>query len=247
MELTSMETILAIANVIFVIIAILLFVRLRKTGKKGDTESKQLPEVADVTNITPDDFKSDIFGIQKQDIAPSEKPVKAVSKVKIGQEEKTALVLEDELPEVEEKPAKKESKKKKAAKKILEEVIEEAIVKETGVRPEKAPTPEKEEKPEKKESIKKKPVKKEPEKADAIKEIISVPSEKIEIPEKIEFKFEEPIPEKEEKPEKKGSIKKKPVKKEPEKADAIKEKTGAPSKKIEFKFEEPIPEKEEKP
>lgn len=150
MELTSIETILAIANVIFVIIAIFLFVRLRKTCKKGDTEAKQLPELADVTNITPDDFKPEIFGIRKQDIAPSEKPVETVSKVKIGQEEKTALALEDELPEVEEKPVKKESKKKKAAKKILEEVIEEAIVKETGVQPEK------EEKPEKKESMKKK-------------------------------------------------------------------------------------------
>ncbi|MDP2844851.1 MAG: hypothetical protein Q8N79_02100, partial [Candidatus Methanoperedens sp.] len=115
--MASTEIILAIANVVFIIIAIFLFVRLRKTGKKCDTETKQQPELADVTNITQDDFKPEMFGIRKQDIAPSEKPVEAVSKVKIGRKEKTSLVLEDELSEVEEKPAKKESKKKKAAKK----------------------------------------------------------------------------------------------------------------------------------
>lgn len=196
MELTSTETILAIANVIFVIIAIFLFVRLRKNGK-SDTEKKQLLEMADISNITQDEFKPEMFGIQKQDIAPFGKPSEAVSDVKTGREEKNAFALEDELPEVEEKPEKKESKKKKAAKKILEEFIGEAIVKETGVQPEK------EEKPEKKERKKKKPAKKEPEKTDAIKEKTVAPPEKIVIPEKIEFNFEEPIPEKEEKPEKK--------------------------------------------
>ncbi len=253
MALTSAETILAILNVIFVIIAIFLFVRLRKTGKKDDTEIKQLPELESVTDITPNDFKSDIFGIKKQDIAPSEKPVEAVSKVKIGQKEKTALALEDELPEVEEKPAKKESKKKKSSKKLLDEVIEKAIIKETGAPPEKILIPEKEEKPEIKESKKKKPAKKEPEKEAAIKEKAGSPPGKIQIPEKFELKFEETIPEKEEKQEIKEGKKKKPAKKETGEAAPIKEVISIPSdkiqipEKIEFKFEETIPEKEEKP
>ena len=228
MELTSTETILAIANVIFVIIAIFLFVRLRKSGNKNNTGKKQVPELADIANISPGELKPEMFGLKKEDIASLGKPSEAVANAETGRDEKSAFALEDELPEVEEKPAKKESKKKRAAKKRLGEVIEEAIVKETGVQPEK------EEKPEKKESKKKKPAKKEPEKAGAIEEKTVEPREKIVIPEKVEFNFEDATPEKEEKPEKEGKKKKKA---------GLKVKTGAGKEAVK---EKKVEEKEEK-
>ncbi len=121
--MSSTETILAILNVIFVIIAIFLFVRLRKAGKKNDTEIKQLPELEGVTDITPNDFKPEIFGIQKQDIAPIEKPVEAVSKVIIGQKEKTALALEANCLKLRRSPQKKRVKRKKQPKKYLKKLL----------------------------------------------------------------------------------------------------------------------------
>ncbi len=166
MALTLLETAMLIANIIFLIIAIFLFVRLRKIGKKGEPEKKQQSEPADIKNITPSEFKPEKFEIKSQDIAPPEKPMAIAPEI----QEKTGLKLEDELPEVKEKTAKKESKKKKAAKKVLEEVIEQAIKKETGAPSEKIPIPETKEEPEKKESKKKKPAKKEPEKVVEIKE-----------------------------------------------------------------------------
>jgi len=52
-----------------------------------------------------------------------------------------------------------------------------------------------------------------------MKEMAEAPPEKLAIPEKVEFKFEEPKPEKEEsKPLKKEGKKKKPAKKEPRKS-----------------------------
>ncbi len=196
------EIILAIANVVFIIIAIFLFVRLRKIGKKGEPEKKQ-PE--EIKTITPSEFKPEKFEIKSQDIVPPEKP--AAIAPDIGAI-KTELKLEDELPEVKEKTAKKESKKKKAAKKVLEEVIEQAIKKETGAPSEEILIPEtKEEKPEKKESQKKKPAKKEPEK------VVEIKGESKAIPRKKASQKEKALPQE----EKAAKAEKKPSKKKIEK------------------------------
>ncbi len=147
---------LGIANVVFIIIAIFLFMRLRKLRKECEPEKKQ-QESAGTMDITPAEPKPESSGMKPQDITPPEKPM--ASAPDIGAEI-TQLKLEDELPEIKEMPVKRESKKKQAAKKIPEE---QAIKKEAGAPSEKIPTPETEEvKLEKKEVKRKKPSKKRP-------------------------------------------------------------------------------------
>lgn len=174
--MASTEIILAIANVIFIIIAIFLFVRLRKMGKKVGTEKKQQSELAGITDITPEEFKPERFEPKVQDIAQPEKTTATASDIfaesEIGVQEKTELKLEDVFPEVKEKPRKKESKRRKTAKKEPEEAVATAIKEVRGAPSEKISVPEKtelkleeilpveEEKPEKKERKKKRPAKK---------------------------------------------------------------------------------------
>jgi hypothetical protein len=173
--MASTEIILAIANVVFIIIAIFLFVRLRKMGKKVGTEKKQQSELAGITDITPEEFKPERFELKVQDIAQPEKTTATASDIfaesKIGVQEKTEFKLEDVFPEVKEKPRKKESKRRKTAKKEPGEVVAPSI-KEVVVPSENITVPEKselkledilsrkEEKPEKKERKKKRPAKK---------------------------------------------------------------------------------------
>jgi hypothetical protein len=170
MALTLLETVMLIANVVFIIIAIFLFVRLRKMGKKVGTENKQQSELAGITDIAPEEFKPERFELKVQDIEHPEKTTATASDIfaesKIGVQEKTELKLEDEPLEVKEKPGKKESKRRKTAKKEPEEAVAPAIKEE--VPSEKISVPEKtelkleeilpgeEEKPEKKASKKKK-------------------------------------------------------------------------------------------
>ncbi len=182
MGLSLLEIIMLIANVVFIIIAIFLFIRLRKLGKKPEPETKEQTELSGIANITPVEFDRERFGMGEREIPKPEKTMEEDAKIRAS--EIADLKLEDELPEIEEKEAPRKKRVKKEPKKN-------------------------------------------PEKAKAEK--IEVPPEKIEIPEKIEFKFEEPEPEKEEeKPDKKESKKKKPVKKEPA---AKKETKPAPTKK----------------
>lgn len=131
--MTLTETILAIANVVFIIIAIFLFVRLRKMGKKVGTENKQQSELADITGITPEEFKPERFELKVQDIAQPEKTTATASDIfaesEIGVQEKTELKLEEILPGEEEKPEKKERKKKRPAKKRKVPAQEEPLIK----------------------------------------------------------------------------------------------------------------------
>ncbi len=132
--------ILAIANVILIIIAIFLFIRLRKLGKKGEPEIKQQPE----PEITTIPLQAAELKSEKLETKPDVAPVANIgAETKIGSHEKAQLKLEDELPEIEEMPGKKASKKKKAAKKVPEEVIEKAVKEE--IVPVELSTPEKEE------------------------------------------------------------------------------------------------------
>ncbi len=108
------ETILAIANVILIIIAIFLFIRLRKLEKKGEPEIKQQPE----PEITTIPLQAPELKSEKLETQPDVAPVANIgAEPKIGIQEKAQLKLEDELPEIEEMPGKKASKKKAAKKK----------------------------------------------------------------------------------------------------------------------------------
>ena len=182
MALSPLEIIMLVANIVFIIIAIYLFIRLRKLGKKPEPKKKEQTEISGIANITPVEFNPERFGIEHKEIPIPEKTTGAGEEEKIEAGKIAELKLEDELPEVEEAPRKKPAATKKEEKKVPEEVVTE--------------NPE-------------------------------VPLEKIEIPEKIEFKFEEPEPGKEEKKPEKKEIKKKPVKKEP----AAKKETKPASRK----------------
>lgn len=176
MALSPLEIIMLVANIVFIIIAVFLFIRLRNIQKKPEPEAKQQTELSGITDITPVEFSRERFGIEEKEIPEPEKTIEAGEVEKIDASTIAELKLEDELPEIEEKETPK--KKRAAAKKEEMKVPEETVV-------------EKQE----------------------------VPPEKIEIPEKIEFKFEEKEPEIEEektekKPEKKASKKKKTAKKD---------------------------------
>jgi hypothetical protein len=180
-----LEIITLAGIIVLIIIAIYLFIRLRKLGKKLEPEKKEQTGQSGIADIKPMEFDRERFGIGEREVPKPEKIMEASTEEKIEASKIAELKLEDELSEVVEKEV---PKKKRAAKKEEKKVPEEAVV----------------EKPE-------------------------IPPEKIEIPEKIEFKFEEPEPEKEaEKPEKKEIKKKKPVKKEPA---TKKETKAAPRKK----------------
>lgn len=182
MELPPLEIIMLVANIVFIIVAVFLFIRLRKIGKKPEPEKKQQDELSGIANITPVEFNRERFGIEDREISDPEKTM--AGDLKITASEIDDLKLEDEVPEIGETQATRKKRVKKEAKKA-------------------------------------------PEKAKAKK--AEAPPEKIEIPEKIKFKFEEKEPEKEEgKPGKKEGKKKKPVKKEPA---AKKETKPAPGKK----------------
>jgi hypothetical protein len=175
MALSPLEIIMLVANIVFIIIAVFLFIRLRKIEKKPEPEIKQQTELSGIADITPVEFNRERFGIEEKKIPEPEKTMEAGEEEKIEASKIAELKLEDELPEVGEAPRKKRAAAKKEEMKVPEETVVEKQ---------------------------------------------EVPPEKIEIPEKIEFKFEEKEPEKEEekiekKPEKKASKKKKPVKKEP--------------------------------
>lgn len=102
MVLAQTEILLAIANVIFIIVAIFLFIRLRRTGKKGETEKTQ-SELSDIAEISP----------EQEGIEVRAEETKAPAT--------TELRLEDVFPEAREAPRKKAARKKtkkvKAAKK----------------------------------------------------------------------------------------------------------------------------------
>ncbi len=183
-----LEIIMLVANIVFIIIAIYLYIRLRKLGKKPEPEVKQQTDLSGIGDLTPMEFNPEKFGIEHKEIPIPEKTTVAGEEEKIEASKVAELKLEDELPEVEEIPRKKRAAAKKEEKKVPEEAVEE--------------------KPE-------------------------IPPGKIEIPENIEFKFDEPELVKEEKKpeekklEKKAGKKKKSIKKEP----AAKKETKPASRK----------------
>ena len=171
MALSPLEIIMLVANIVFIIVAVFLFIRLRKLGKKPEPEIKQQAELSGIANITPGEFNRERFGMEEREISKPEKPIEAGEEEKIEAGKIAELKLEDELPEVEEKEV---PMKKRAAKKREKKAPEETVIEKHEAPPEKIEIPEKiefkfeekepgkEEKPGKKESKKKKPVKKEP-------------------------------------------------------------------------------------
>ncbi len=248
---TPLEIILLIANIVFIIIAVFLFIQLRKIEKKPESEIKQQPGLSGNTAITPMEFNQERFGIEDRKIPEPEKISEGDGR-KIEASTVADLKLKDEDPDVEEASRNKGV----AAKQEETKVPEEVLVENHEVPPEKTSEgeekkieastvadlklkdeiPDVEKAPRKKRVAAKKEETRIPE--EALVENHEVPPEKIEIPEKIEFKFEEKEPEKEEEePEKKESEKIKPVKKE---KAAKKETKLAPKKKPAKKKKSPI-------
>ncbi len=163
--MTSIEIVLAIANVIFIIIAIFLFIRLRKSGKKTEPEKKQEHPPAQTVFLPPQDlthaeFKPERFDLMPEDIVAPKKPSVAVSmEPKIEFHEKTELMLEDEPINAEKEPIRKETKKEKPAKKEPKKAIISPLKVKTSPDVKPVITEIKEEKPAKKEIKKKKAAK----------------------------------------------------------------------------------------
>ncbi|MDD5473830.1 MAG: hypothetical protein PHU34_06740 [Candidatus Methanoperedens sp.] len=165
MTLTLFETILLILDVILLIVAIFLFIRLRKSGKKSEPEKKQelSPSQTDILppqDLTPLEFKPERFNLMPEDIVAPINPSADVSmEPKLEFHEQTGLMLEDE-------PIRKEAAgKKKVAKKEPKKSIVSPVKVKTSPAVKPVITEAKEEKPAKKKAKKEKPAKKEPEKS----------------------------------------------------------------------------------
>ena len=164
MALTPLDITLLIADIVFIIIAIFLFIRLRKIEKH---ETKEQTDLSGIANITPVEFDRGRFGMEEREIPKPEKTMEEEAKIMAS--DIADLKLEDELPEIEEKEP---PRKRRAARKQEKKVSQEPVVEKQEASPEKIEIPEKiefnveekepekeEEKPGKKESKKKKPVK----------------------------------------------------------------------------------------
>jgi len=127
-SLPSTETLLAITNVILFIIAVFLFIRLRKLEKKGGSKKEQQPELAGIANIQPQESKPERFEIEAQAVMPPEKSV-------IGIEQKIGTEIKLEQEPLGEKPRKKLGKKKKSVKKELGKAGEDVVKEETKAAP----------------------------------------------------------------------------------------------------------------
>ncbi len=114
-EINPTVTLPAVAIVVLIVIAVLLFIRFRKSGKKNGKKNDVILDVAGIADITPEEFRSARFGETLQNVIPTGKPGDNLSAgtLKAGQD---SLKLEDELPEVNQKPKKKVRGKRRANK-----------------------------------------------------------------------------------------------------------------------------------
>ncbi len=162
MELTPRELLLLIANFILIVIAVFLFLQLRKTEKKSEPKKVEHPDLKGIADLKPEEFRPERFDLKPHDAVPTKIPGSgAVPKI-----EAQDLKFEDDIQEIRSVvPVKKTSRKKKTAKKIPE-IAAEGVMKEAA--------------PVKKASRKKKAVKVEPEVVaqGVIKELSEIAPEK---------------------------------------------------------------------
>ena len=72
-DLTSQENLLILANLVLIIIAVFLLIRLRIANKKNEPEKEKKTELAGIADIKPGDFKLDRLDLNKE-ILQQEKP-----------------------------------------------------------------------------------------------------------------------------------------------------------------------------
>ncbi|VVB92472.1 Uncharacterised protein [uncultured archaeon] len=162
MDLTQRELLLVIANFILIVIAVFLFLQLRKTGKKSESKKVEHSDLKGIADLAPEEFKPERFDLKPHDAVPAKTlGLGAVPKI-----ETQDLKFEDDIQEIRSVvPVKKTSRKKNTAKK-LPEITAEGVMKEAA--------------PVKKASRKKKAVKVEPEivAQGVIKELSEIAPEK---------------------------------------------------------------------
>ncbi len=154
MELTTLDMILLTTNIVFIIISVFLFIRLRKIEKKSESEVKKQTELSGTTDITPVEFNRERFRIEESESPRPEKTIEAGDEEKIEASKIAEIKREDKISEVEENVASKTPEKIEIPEKIEFKFEEKE--------PEKEEEEKTEKEPEKKATKKKKPVKKEP-------------------------------------------------------------------------------------
>ncbi len=133
LSITPLTIVLSITNIILLIIAIFLFMKCRKLGKKCDPKKEEKNSLAGIADINPKEFKPERFDLKPQDVIPVKTEAKtpnsgAVPEISI--QGKSPLKLEDELPGVEEVPKKKSARRKKPVKKEPKVAVKEVAAKE---------------------------------------------------------------------------------------------------------------------
>lgn len=139
---TPLTVALSITNIILLIIAVFLFMKCRKLGKKCDPKKEEKNSLAGIADINPKEFKPERFDLKPQDVIPVKTETKIPDSMAIPEmtiHGKSPLKLEDELPEVEEPPRKKSARKKKPAKKETKTAAKEVAAKEVVTGIEKIP------------------------------------------------------------------------------------------------------------
>ncbi|HEY9206844.1 MAG TPA: hypothetical protein VIO58_13095 [Candidatus Methanoperedens sp.] len=124
---------LSITNIILLIIAVFLFMKCRKLGKKCDPKKEEKNSLAGIADINPKEFKPERFDLKPQDVIPVKTEPKTLNSgavPEISIQGKSPLKLEDELPELEEPPKKKSARKKKSVKKVPKVAVKEVAAKE---------------------------------------------------------------------------------------------------------------------
>ncbi len=126
MDLTQRELLLVIANFILIVIAVFLFLQVRKTGKKSEPKKAEHSDLKGIADLAPEEFKPERFDLKPHDAVPAKTPgFGAVPKI-----ETQDLKFEDDIQEIRSVvPVKKTSRKKKTAKKVPE-IAAEGVMKE---------------------------------------------------------------------------------------------------------------------
>ena len=203
------ELLFLVANIALIVIAVFLFIRLRKLRKKSVSGKDKEHELSGIGELKPEEFKPERLGLKPEDIAPAKKTEEGMADKSAKTDE---LKLEDELPVKEEK-AEVKPKKKPAAKKTVKKPVAKKVTK----KPAEVKAEVKEEKAEAK--PKKKPAVKKPVKKPVAKKVTKKPAEV-----KAEVKEEKAEAKPKKKPAAKKTVKKAPETK-PKKKTAAKKTT----------------------
>ena len=89
------ELLFLVANIALIVIAVFLFIRLRKLRKKSVSEKDKEHELSGIGELKPEEFKPERLGLKPEDIAPAKKTEKGMADKSAKTDE---LKLEEELP-----------------------------------------------------------------------------------------------------------------------------------------------------